>query len=104
MFIKSYTSKTRHSDAVRSTNRHNLCSVIFVATVAMTSLVGCGQKGDLYLVDSGSKVVQGSGDILESGSNPQDAAFAKVDGDYQNNEQNTDDFQLPEPSSDPNDY
>ena len=104
MFIKSYTSNTQHSDAIRSTNRHNLYSGILVAAVAMISLVGCGQKGDLYLVDSGSKVVQGSADILESGSNPQDAAFAKIDGDYQNNEQDTEGFQLPEPSSDPNDY
>ncbi len=104
MFIKSCTSNTQDSDALRSTNRHKPYSVILVATVTMTSLVGCGQKGDLYLVDSGSKVVQGSGDILESGSNPQDTAFAKIDGDYQNNEQDTEDFQLPEPSSDPNDY
>ena len=108
MFIKSYTSKTQHSDAIRSTNSYNLYSVIFVATAAMTLLVGCGQKGDLYLVDSGNQAIKNSTAILDSGSNPQDAAFAKIDGSQdnnaQNNEQNTDDFQLPEPSSDPNDY
>lgn len=104
MFIKSCTLKTKYSDAIRSTNRHNLYSGILVATVAMISLVGCGQKGDLYLVDAGNKVVKGSADILDSGSNPQDAAFAKIDDDYQNNERSAEGFQLPEPSSDPNDY
>ena len=54
-------------------------------------------------MDSG-KAVRDSTAILDSGSDPQDAAFAKIDGDYQNNEQNTEDFQLPEPSNDPNDY
>ena len=100
MFIKSYTSNTQHSDAIRSTNRHNLYSGILVAAVAMISLVGCGQKGDLYLVDSGNQAIKNSTAILDSGSNPQDAAFAKIDG----NQQDIDDFQLPEPSSDPNDY
>ena len=66
-------------------------------------LTGCGQKGDLYLTDSSSQTVKGNAPALDSSSHPQDAAFAKID-DNQNNEQNADSFQLPEPSTDPNDY
>ena len=77
---------------------------IATLVIGATALAGCGQKGDLYLVDSGSQAIKNSTAILDSGSNPQDAAFANIDGSQQNNEQDTDDFQLPEPSNDPNDY
>lgn len=106
MFMTRCTSKTEHSQAVGSTTRHGIYNVMLGTSIAIASaalLTGCGQKGDLYLVDSG-KAVRDSTAILDSGSNPQDAAFAKIDGNQQNNEQDTDDFQLPEPNSDPNDY
>ena len=106
MFTTRCTSKTEYSQVSERATRHGIYNVMLGTSIAIASaalLVGCGQKGDLYLVDSG-KAVRDSTAILDSGSDPQDAAFAKIDGDYQNNEQNTEDFQLPEPSNDPNDY
>ena len=106
MFTTRCTSKIEHSQVSESPARHSIYNLILGTSIAIAStalLAGCGQKGDLYLVDSG-KVVRDSTAILDSGSNPQDAAFAKIDGSQQNNEQYTDDFQLHEPSSDPNDY
>ncbi|MBB3106682.1 putative small lipoprotein YifL [Psychrobacter luti] len=90
MFMTRCTSKTEHPQVVVSTTRHAMYNIIFGASIAIASaalLTGCGQKGDLYLVDSG-KAIGDSTAILDSGNNTQD----------------TDDFQLPEPSSDPNDY
>lgn len=48
--------------------------------------------------------------MLDSTSHPQDAAFAGIDDDSVSNAnnvpntQNAQDFELPEPSTDPNDY
>ena len=110
MFTTRCTSKIEHSRISGSATRHSVYNVMLGTSMAIAStalLAGCGQKGDLYLVDSG-KAVRDSTAILDSGSNPQDAAFAKIDGNQhnsqQNNEQDMADFQLPEPSSDPNDY
>ena len=103
MFTTRCTSKIEHSQISESAARHGIYNVILGTSIAIASaalLAGCGQKGDLYLVDSGSQAIKNSTAILDSGSNPQDAAFAKIDG----NQQDTDDFQLPEPNSDPNDY
>ena len=103
MFTTRCTSKIEHSQISGSAARHGIYNVILGTSIAIASaalLAGCGQKGDLYLVDSGSQAIKNSTAILDSGSNPQDAAFAKIDG----NQQDTDDFQLPEPNSDPNDY
>ena len=102
MFTTRCTSKIEHSQVSESAVRHSIHNLILGTSITIASaalLVGCGQKGDLYLVDSG-KAVRDSTAILDSGSNPQDAAFAKIDG----NQQDTADFQLPEPSNDPNDY
>ena len=102
MFTTRCTSKIEHSQVSESSARHSIHNLMLGTSIAIAStalLAGCGQKGDLYLVDSG-KAVRDSTAILDSSSNPQDAAFAKIDG----NQQDTDDFQLPEPSSDPNDY
>ena len=102
MFTTRCTSKIEHSQVSNSAARQSIYNVMFGTSIAIASaalLTGCGQKGDLYLVDSG-KAVRDSTAILDSGNNPQDAAFAKIDG----NQQDTDDFQLPEPSNDPNDY
>ena len=102
MFTTRCTSKIEHSQVSESSARHSIHNLMLGSSIAIDSrglLAGCGLKGDLYLVDSG-KAVRDSTAILDSGNNPQDAAFAKIDG----NQQDTDDFQLPEPSSDPNDY
>ncbi|WP_352336500.1 lipoprotein [Psychrobacter sp. 16-MNA-CIBAN-0192] len=65
----------------------------------MTALTGCGQKGDLYLVDTNSQMVTNSSEALDSTSNPQDAAFAGLnDAEY---EQAPDGNYV---SDDPNDY
>ena len=107
MFTTRCTSKIEHSQVSESPARHSIYNLILGTSIAIASaalLVGCGQKGDLYLVDSGNQAIKNSTAILDSGSNPQDAAFANIDGSQQNNEQDTDDFQLPEPSNDPNDY
>ena len=83
---------------------------LIVATLVIGSaaLAGCGQKGDLYLTESSSQTVKDNRPELESTSHPQDAAFAKLDDNHQNNHKNqaqdAEGFQLPEPSSDPNDY
>ena len=76
---------------------------IATLVIGATALAGCGQKGDLYLAESSSQTVKDNTAVLESTSHPQDAAFAKID-DNQNSEQNADNFQLPKPSTDPNDY
>ena len=81
-----------------------------IGTLALSSalligLTACGQKGELYLVDSSSQTVTSSSEVLESTSNPQDAAFADIDdNDYQKTRYLEQKQILPEPSDDPNDY
>lgn len=112
MFTIRRTPKIKSADA--SAFSRNVSSVsasrpaiykLIAATLVIgsTVLTGCGQKGDLYLVASSSQTVEINSPVLDSSSHPQDAAFAKID-DNQNSEQNTDNFQLPKPSTDPNDY
>ena len=87
-----------------SASRPAIYKLILTTLVLGSALLtGCGQKGDLYLTDSSSQTVKGNAPALDSSSHPQDAAFAKID-DNQNSKQNADTFQLPEPSTDPNDY
>ncbi|MBP6495053.1 MAG: lipoprotein [Psychrobacter sp.] len=105
MFTTQCTSNKQRFNSRLIGSRHGVYTLLFGTSIAIGSVVltGCGQKGDLYLVDASSKAVQGSSGstaILDSGSNPQDTAFAKIDSD----QQNTENFQLPEPSNDPNDY
>ena len=111
MFTTRCTSKTERAQISDSATRYSIYNLIRSTSITIASavlLVGCGQKGDLYLVDSGNQAIKNSTAILDSGSNPQDAAFAKIDGSQdngaQNNQQNTEGFQLPKPSTDPNDY
>ncbi len=54
-----------------------VASVLFASIIVVT---GCGQKGDLYLVDNSQAVVEQS-EVLASTSQPQDAAFAGIDDD-----------------------
>ena len=102
MFTTQRTSNKQRFNSRLIASRHGVYTLLFGTSIVIGSVVltGCGQKGDLYLVDAGSKAVRDSTAILDSGSNPQDTAFAKIDSD----QQNTENFQLPEPSNDPNDY
>lgn len=69
------------------------------------SLTGCGQKGDLYLIKPESGTVVIESDTTASTSNPQDAAFAKVDdADYDNVRYLEQKQVLPDNNDDPNDY
>ena len=76
-------------------------ATVIVSSVVMIGLSGCGQKGALYLADTSDQAVQNSSAVLDSTSHPQDAAFAGINDD---NAQSTSNFELPEPSDDPNDY
>ena len=74
-------------------------TTVLIGSMVMIGLLGCGQKGDLYLADSTSQTIESSSSVLDSTSNPQDAAFAGID-----DSQASDMMDLPEPSDDPNDY
>ena len=74
-------------------------TTVLIGSMVMIGLSGCGQKGDLYLADSTSQTIESSSSVLDSTSNPQDAAFAGIDDN-----QASDMMGLPEPSDDPNDY
>ena len=104
MFTIRRTPKIKSADSSLSPSRPAIYKLIAATLViGSTVLTGCGQKGDLYLVASSSQTVEINSPVLDSSSHPQDAAFAKID-DNQNNQQNADNFQLPKPSTDPNDY
>lgn len=73
--------------------------------LAILALTGCGQKGELYLVDPSSQTITSSSEVLASTSNPQDAAFAGIDDDdYQRARYLEQKQVLPAVSDDPNDY
>lgn len=53
--------------------------VVGTASFALVAVAGCGQKGDLYLVDnSPAATVQPASAAIDSGSQPQDSAFARL--------------------------
>lgn len=107
MFTISRTEKFTGANSVVSVSRHVIYHLILGTTVIIGSaaLMGCGQKGGLYLVDSSSQTVESNTPALDSTSNPQDAAFAGIDdNDYQKERYLEQKQVLPEPSNDPNDY
>lgn len=86
-------------------SRSGLMGALIVSGAMLVGLTGCGQKGDLYLVDNGSQMVTGSSEALDSTSHPQDAAFAGVDdADYQKTRYLEQKQVLPDVTDDPNDY
>ncbi len=97
MLTIRHSLKTEHANAAYVSRR--VLSIVMMGSVVMLGLSGCGQKGALYLTDASGQTVQESSAVLASTSQPQDAAFAGIDDDEQNP-----DFELPEPSNDPNDY
>lgn len=104
MFIKHHFLKPKSADVLVGGSRRVFYTCL-IGSAVMLGVSGCGQKGDLYLVDSSSQTVQESTDRLDSTSNPQDAAFAGVDDDNYQKERYLEQQQvLPEPSTDLNDY
>lgn len=97
MLTIRHSLKTEHANAARVSRR--VLSTFIMGSVVMLGISGCGQKGALYLTDASGQTVQESTAVLASTSQPQDAAFAGIDDDQQ-----ISDFELPEPSNDPNDY
>ncbi|MBP2279424.1 putative small lipoprotein YifL [Psychrobacter sp. PL15] len=83
---------------------------LIIGSTVMFGVTGCGQKGALYLADTSSQTVAMSSDntnseVLDSTSNPQDAAFAGIDDDdYQKSRYLEQKQVLPDASDDPNDY
>ncbi len=79
--------------------------------VALLTLTGCGQKGELYLTAASSQnasqtiVTETASDALNSTSQPQDAAFATIDDDgYEKSRYLEEKRVMPAVSDDPNDY
>lgn len=94
MFTINRFSKTEHANVAGL--GHRVISTFIISGVVMMGLTGCGQKGNLYLTDATSQTVQGATDsagILGSRRSTQDDSH-----------QGMDEFKLPEPSEDPNDY
>ncbi|MDX2373855.1 lipoprotein [Psychrobacter sp. PP-21] len=103
MSITSRPSNTEHTSYLLTSRR--AIATFIIGSAVMVGVSGCGQKGDLYLAESSSQTVEGSSSVLNSTSNPQDAAFAGIDDDtYQKNDYLDEQQLLPEPSTDPNDY
>ncbi len=77
-------------------------TILSLMTLVLTA---CGQKNDLYLVDRATQTVMTSPAVLESSSNPQDAAFANLDGADDQRMRDTEQQPIfPAVSDDPNDY
>ncbi|WP_288997550.1 lipoprotein [uncultured Psychrobacter sp.] len=101
-----FTRRSTHLQNATSAVAHrragltSMKPVLIMSAVSLLVLSGCGQKGGLYLVDDSRQTVQQSTETLGSTSHPQDAAFAGIDDKHQPR----DDWQLPAPSTDPNDY
>lgn len=78
---------------------------LIIGSAVMLGITGCGQKGELYLADTSSQTVTNSSDVLDSTSNPQDAAFAGIDDDdYQKSRYLEQKQMLQDVNDDPNDY
>lgn len=102
--IKSVKEKALAPVAILNSSGRFVCTLLLSATV-MVGVTGCGQKGDLYLTDNDSQMVTSSSEMLDSTSDPQDAAFAGLnDDDYQNQRDLEQEQVLPDGMDDPNDY
>lgn len=104
MFNTRRFSNTEHANAVSLS--HRIFATVIISSAIVMTLSGCGQKGALYLAEPSSQTAQSrSAGVLESTSHPQDAAFAGIDDDgYQKTRYLEQQYVLPEPSDDPNDY
>lgn len=77
---------------------------IMTLSIMTLSITGCGQKGDLYLVDASSQTVTNSSEVLDSGSTPQDVAFSGIDDEYQKQRSLEQQRMLDDINNDSNDY
>ncbi|MGP4971597.1 LptM family lipoprotein [Psychrobacter aquimaris] len=94
MFTINRFSKTEHANVAGL--GHRVISTFIISGVVMMGVTGCGQKGNLYLTDASNQTVQGATDsagILGSTRSTQDDSH-----------QGMNEFKLPSPSEDPNDY
>ena len=104
--IKNVKEKVLSPAAILNSSGRFVCTLLLSATV-MVGVTGCGQKGVLYLADTAtdSQMVTSSSEMLDSTSDPQDAAFAGLnDDDYQNQRDLEQEQVLPDGIDDPNDY
>jgi predicted small lipoprotein YifL len=76
---------------------------LIIGGAVMLGITGCGQKGALYLADTSSQTVTNSSEVLDSTSNPQDAAFAGIDDDDYEKTRYLEKM-LADVKADPNDY
>lgn len=108
MFKLSCLNKVKNSNAKLSPSITTCCQktcILIVSSTVLFGLSACGQKGELYLADTSSQTITSSSEVLESTSNPQDAAFATIDDDDYQKERYLEQKQvLPGVSDDPNDY
>lgn len=100
----SISTRRKHCSSAATIVASRLISVFIINGAVMVGLTGCGQKGDLYLVDNDSQMVSSS-EAIDSTSNPQDAAFEGIDdADYQKTRYLEQKQVLPDVTDDPNDY
>ena len=82
---RRFTHAESMTHAIRTGHRaYRIMSAFMIGGIITLALSGCGQKGGLYIEEASSQAEQESTSMLEG--------------------QQQDDFQLPEPSDDPNDY
>lgn len=104
-------SNIEHTNVAHIINTsRRVASTLIISSAVLLGLSGCGQKGALYLTNEDGEAVQTSSAVISSSSNPQDAAFSGINDDAvsrapnASNAQGNQNFELPEPSIDPNDY
>ena len=102
--IKNVKEKVLSPALTVNSSGRFVCTLLLSATV-MVGVTGCGQKGALYLAHTDSQMVTSSSEVLDSTSDPQDAAFAGLDdADYQKTRYLEQKQVLPDVTDDPNDY
>ncbi|WP_201615471.1 lipoprotein [Psychrobacter urativorans] len=87
--------------------RYRIIGTLLIGGAVIIGITGCGQKGTLYLAGSSGPNVTSdvASEVLDSTSNPQDAAFAGIDDDdYQKTRYLEQKQVLPDISDGPNDY
>ncbi len=73
-------NSNRSPSSLISGSYRTICALI-IASAVLAGVTGCGQKSQLYLVDTSSQTVMNSSELSGSTSNPQDAAFDNISDD-----------------------
>lgn len=101
----SKNTRQKYCSSAATIVASRLIGVSIISGAMMVGLTGCGQKGDLYLVNNDNQMVSSSSEAIDSSSNPQDAAFEGIDdADYQKTRYLEQKQVLPDVTDDPNDY